>query len=129
MHALIPSLRDPRTSDPETAEGFRQPAFECHDLPRTVRVEVFVPGVDAAGVEITSHGPDLAIVARKTRLVRTNWRALHLEAVQSDYRLKLRLGHGVDFDRLQAEMREGVLSLVVPKRQIGVMRTSSRCVA
>lgn len=129
MHALIPTLRDPRTSDPETVNGFRQPAFECHDLSRAVRVEVFMPGVEPAGVEITSSGPDLTITARRPHVVRHNWRALHLEAVQGDYQLKLRLGHGVDFDRLQAEFHEGVLTLVVPKRQIGVNRGTVRRVA
>lgn len=129
MHALIPSLRDPRTSDPETDSGFRQPAFECHDLPQAVRVEVFMPGVEPSGVEITSHGPDLAVTARRPHVVRTNWRALHLEAVQADYRLKLRLGHGVDFDGLRAEMRDGVLTLVVPKRQVSVIRSAARRVA
>lgn len=129
MHALIPSLRDSRTADPELNSDFRQPSFECSDLPQTMQLEVYLPGVEPAGVEITSRGPDLVVTARKAHLVRTNWRALHLEAVQRDYQLKLRLGNGVDFDRLHAEMREGVLTVIVPKRQPGVMRVTARRVA
>lgn len=129
MHALIPSLRDSRTTDQEFSPDFRQPAFECTDLLHAMQLEVYLPGVEPAGVEITSRGPDLVVTARKARLVRSNWRALHLEAVQRDYQLKLRLGYGVDFGRLHAEMRDGVLTVTVPKRQSGVMRVTTRRVA
>lgn len=129
MHALIPTLRAPRPAAPEIDPDLLQPAFECHDLPDAVRLEVFVPGVAPSGVDITSRGPDLIVTACKAHPVRTNWRALHLEAVQRDYQLKLRLGHGVDFDGLHAELRDGVLTLVVPKRHSRDMRVSSRRVA
>ncbi len=129
MHALIPPLHAPRTAAPEIDADLRSPAFECHDLPDAVRLEVFVPGVEASGVEITSRGPDLVVTARKAHPVRTNWRALHLEAVQRDYQLKLRLGHGVDFDGLHAELRDGVLSIVVPKQQTSDNRVTARRVA
>lgn len=129
MHALIPTLRAPHTAAPEIDADFRQPAFECHDLPNALCLEVFVPGVEASGVEITSRGPDLVVTARKAHPVRTNWRALHLEAVQRDYQLKLRLGHGVDFDGLHAELRDGVLSIVVPKQQTSDNRVTARRVA
>ena len=48
--------------------------------------------------------------------VRVNWQALHLESAQRDYRLRLRLGHGLDYAGLQAAMHEGVLTLLLPKR-------------
>jgi HSP20 family molecular chaperone IbpA len=49
--------------------------------------------------------------------VRVNWQALHLEGLQRDYRLRLRLGLGFDFAQMQADMSDGVLTLSVPKRQ------------
>lgn len=95
--------------------GFRHPHYECQDLPQALRITVLVPGVEAAGVEISSRGPDLSVVARKRHHVRVNWQALHLEGVQRDYRLSLRLGRDFNLDALRATLRDGVLTILVPK--------------
>ena len=96
---------------------FRQPNYDCRELPDAVNIVVYVPGVGASGVEVESHGPDLVVTARKTRFVRVNWQALNLEGSQRDYRLRLRLGLGFDFSQMQAGISDGVLTLSVPKRQ------------
>jgi HSP20 family molecular chaperone IbpA len=96
---------------------FRQPSYDCRELPDAVSIVVYVPGVDASGVEIEANGPDLVITANKTRFVRVNWQALNLEGSQRDYRLRLRLGAGFDYSQLQASFDDGVLTLSVPKRQ------------
>jgi HSP20 family protein len=97
--------------------AFRQPSYDCRELPDAVSIVVYVPDVGASGVEIEAHGPDLVITALKTRFVRVNWHSLNLEGSQRDYRLRLRLGNGFDFSQLQAGISEGVLTLSVPKRQ------------
>jgi HSP20 family molecular chaperone IbpA len=58
------------------------------------------------------------VTARKTQHVRANWQALHLENVQHDYELKLRLGLGFNYEALQASFDRGVLTIVVPKKQL-----------
>ncbi len=97
--------------------SFRQPSYDCRELPGAVSIVVYVPGVEASGVEIEGHGPDLLVTARKARFVRVNWQALHLEGSQLDYRLRLRLGVGFDYSQVQAAIHDGVLTLSVPKRQ------------
>ena len=97
--------------------AYRQPSYDCRELPDAVNIVVYVPGVGASGVEIEAHGPDLLVTATKTRFVRVNFQALHLEGSQRDYRLRLRLGSGFDFSQIQAAIHDGVLSLTVPKRQ------------
>lgn len=96
---------------------FRQPSYDCRELPDAVAITIYVPGVDASGVEIEAHGPDLLVTARKERFVRVNWQSLHLEGSQRDYRLRLRLGTSFDYAQMQAEIADGVLTLSVPKRQ------------
>jgi HSP20 family protein len=96
---------------------FRQPSYDCRELPDAVSIVVYVPGVGASGVEIEANGPDLVITANKTRFVRVNWQALNLEGSQRDYRLRLRLGAGFDYSQLHAAIDDGVLTLSVPKRQ------------
>ena len=95
---------------------FRQPSYDCREHPDSVVLTVYVPGVDAAGVEIEARGPDLSVTARQTHFVRVNWQALHLEAAQRDYQLRLRLGHGINYPELHAEIHQGVLTVVLPKR-------------
>jgi HSP20 family molecular chaperone IbpA len=90
---------------------------------------VYVPGVDASGVEIEARGPDLLVTARKTHFVRVNWQSLHLETAQRDYQLRLRLGHGIDYPALHAEIHQGVLTVVLPKRQSEVETFTARRVA
>ena len=101
MPMINPPQHHSPLSNAEPKPSFRQPHFDCTDLPHALELKVYVPGVDASGVEITTLGPDLGITARKPHHVRVNWPALHLERVQRDYQLKLRLGTGYDFGSLR----------------------------
>ncbi len=119
MHTIIetsrPARRRPRR--PDTAHrAIRQPSYDCRDQSGALHLTVYVPGVEAAGVEIEARGPDLIVTARKPHFVRVNWQALHLETAQRDYQLRLRLGHGFDYPALHAEIHDGVLTVVLPKR-------------
>ena len=95
---------------------FRSPKYDCSEKDGTLRLLVFVPGVDSSGVEITSRGPDLMVTARKKHFVRANFDSLRLESAQKDYHLKLRLGNNLNFESLNAELSDGVLTITVPKR-------------
>lgn len=99
--------------------GSRRPHYDCRDQVDSVELLVYVPGVDPASVEITTRGPDLVVTARKERFVRVNFEALHLERAQHDYLLCLRLGRGLDYARLDAELRDHVLRITLPKRSVG----------
>ncbi len=115
MHTIIHRHQSGRFPGSESKQDFRSPLYDCMDLPAALKLTLYVPGVDASGVDITTQGPDLFVTARKTHHVRTNWQALHLENVQRDYQLKLRLGLGFDFEALQASVARGVLTIVLPK--------------
>ena len=119
MHTIITPLpTDLRKLPAETAsaEKFRNPSYDCREHGDDVSLSVYIPGVDAAGVEIEARGPDLIVTARKHRFVRINWSALHLETAQRDYQLRLRLGTAFDYPSMQAEIHDGVLTITIPKR-------------
>src|SRR5689334_13387962 len=78
-------------------EAFRQPAYDCQEQRDAMKLVVYVPGVDASGVDIEARNGDLTVTARKPHVVRVNFNALHLESAQRDYQLRLRLGRGFDF--------------------------------
>ena len=115
LNPASPSTRSPHATVDSVAA--RKPHYDCREQGDVLKVVVYVPGVDASGVEITTRGPDLTVTARKTHFVRVNWQSLHLEGAQRDYQLRLRLGHGLDYAALQAEIRDGVLTLTLPKKQ------------
>ncbi len=119
MHTIIqspvPSNRSPGQA-PTSTDSFRQPNYDCREHRDAMKLVVYVPGVDANGVEIEARGTDLTVTARKPHLVRVNWQALHLEGAQRDYQLRLRLGAGFDYAAMAAEIRHGVLTLTLPKR-------------
>jgi len=117
MHTIIHRHQHHRFPAAKSSPDFRSPHYECMDLPQALRLDVYVPGVDAAGVELTTQGTDLLLTARKPQHVRVNWQALHLESAQRDYQLTLRLGASYDFDTLRASIAKGVLTIVLPKRR------------
>ena len=120
MHTMIHRLNHSRFPSTEPKQAFRSPHYDCMDLSAALKLVIYVPGVDASGVEITTQGPDLFVTARKTHHVRANWQALHLESAQRDYQLKLRLGVGFDYEALQASVARGVLTIVLPKKRLVV---------
>ena len=115
MHTIIYRHNHSRFPGAEPTQAFRSPHYDCMDLPQALRLDIYVPGVEASGVEITTQGPDLFVTARKIHHVRINWQSLHLEKAQRDYQLKLRLGLGFDYEALQASITRGVLTIVLPK--------------
>jgi HSP20 family molecular chaperone IbpA len=112
----LPTNRRMKAAASASVHAFRQPAYDCEEHGDTMKIIVYVPGVDASGVEIEGRGADLTVTAKKSRFVRVNFSALHLETAQRDYRLRLRLGVGFDFAAMQAEIAHGVLTISLPKR-------------
>ena len=115
IHTLPTNSRSKALARAST-EAFRQPAYDCQEHDDVMKLTVYVPGVDASGVEIEGRGADLTVTARKARFVRVNFTALHLESAQRDYRLRLRLGTGFDYAAMHAEIAHGVLTITLPKR-------------
>ncbi len=118
MHNIIRS-QDSRQPSPAFArsDAFRRPHYDCREQMDALKLILYIPGVDPAGVDLEVRGPDIIVTATKSHLLRANWRALHLEQAQRDYRLRLRLGFSLDYDALEAELREGVLTITVPKKR------------
>jgi HSP20 family molecular chaperone IbpA len=122
MNTILPptltSSRRPGRAVSALGGETRSPHYDCQQHGDDIALTVFLPGVDAAGVEIVIRGPDLVIIGRKTHLVRVNFAAAHLEHAQRDYELRLRLGRELDYAGLAAELADGVLSVRIPKRPL-----------
>jgi HSP20 family molecular chaperone IbpA len=117
MQKIIRSLKS-RQPSPAFArtDAFRRPHYDCQEQMDALKLAIYVPGVDPAGIDIEVRGPDLIVTAPKSHLVRANWRAAHLESAQRDYQLRLRLGFSLAYDALQAALHDGVLTITIPKK-------------
>jgi HSP20 family protein len=117
MHTIInPASSNGRKAPARTFNhAYREPKYDCIEQRDGLKLVVYLPGVDASGVEIEARAGDLTVTARKPRVVRVNWQALHLEGAQRDYRLRLRLGSGFDFSAMEAEIGNAVLTVTLPK--------------
>jgi HSP20 family molecular chaperone IbpA len=117
MHKIIRSLNSTQPSPAFARKDvFRRPHYDCQEQMDALKLAVYVPGVDPAGIDIEVRGPDLIVTAPKGHLVRANWRAAHLESAQRDYQLRLRLGFSLAYDAMQASLHEGVLTITIPKK-------------
>ena len=116
MISTLPISRRLLAPATTSLEAFRQPAYECEERADTIILTVYIPGVDASGVEIEGRSADLTVTATKPHSPRVNFNALQLERVQRDYRLRLRLGTGFDYPKMAAELTRGVLTVTIPKR-------------
>ena len=76
MHKIIRSLKSTQPS-PAFArkDAFRRPHYDYQEQMDALKLTVYVPGVDSAGIDIEVRGPDLIVTAPKSHLVRANWRA------------------------------------------------------
>jgi HSP20 family molecular chaperone IbpA len=120
MNTILPpklrsSRRPGRAASAPSAET-RSPHYDCQQRGDDIDLTVFLPDVEAAGVEIIVRGPDLIVLGRKRHLVRVNFAAAHLEHAQRDYELRLRLGRELDYANLAAELAAGVLRVRIPRR-------------
>lgn len=122
--AQLPTSRRSPAPPAAPVEAFRQPVYDCREHGDALTLTVYVPGVEAAGIEIEGRGADLTVSARKSRFVRVNFSALHLETAQRDYQLRLRLGTGFDYSAMHAEFAGGVLTVTLPKRDPGLAVSS-----
>lgn len=112
IHPLKP-VRRPAAAAPTVSK----PRYDCTEHAAAVRLSIYLPEVDPIGVEIVVRGADLIVTGRRRHVVRVNWTALHLEKALHDYELRLRLGAHLNYRALKADLKDGVLTLVIPKKE------------
>ncbi len=96
--------------------GFVMPPANISATDNEYLVEVDMPGVDKEGLEITVEGNELTIIGRlKSEL--PEGEACYCESPQADYRRVFELGPDVDTAGINAEMKQGVLRLRLPKSE------------
>jgi len=110
---------------PATAEADRaaspeftlKPAYRISQTPEAWTLTAQLPGVAKDGLEVTAEDGVITIRGRRQWQQPEGWTSLYRESYDSGYALSLQHDHTVDAGRIQAELKDGVLRVSLPKAE------------
>jgi HSP20 family protein len=97
-----------RTPQPMPVDGYRHG--------QEYVVEFDLPGIDSESLEVTAEHNTLTVRAQRSATESSSSEVTYLlaERPTGTFARQLQLGGGLDVDRIQAEYRDGVLTLRIP---------------
>lgn len=106
----------------ETQSDFAlKPTYRLNQTPEAWTLVAQLPGVSKDGLELTAEDGVLSIRGRRQWQSPEGWTALYRESYDSGYALTLRYEQ-VDASRIQAELKDGVLTVTLPKAEAAKAR-------
>lgn len=102
------------------------PRLDVHENKDAFQVQMDLPGVDKKDVELTLEEGVLTVrgarqAASEAKAEDGSWH--RQERSYGSFQRSLRLGDGVDAEGVKAELKDGVLSINVPKKETAKART------
>jgi HSP20 family protein len=92
-----------------------KPVYAVSENAEAYAVTVQLPGVSKENLEITSENEQVRIVGRRAWQQPEAWKTLYRETGDAAFELVLSHDNAVDVEGTQAELRDGVLRLTLPK--------------
>ncbi len=117
---LIPALAPQnKTETPPATESVPSvaPRYQIAETPEAYALTVDLPGVAKDGLELSVDHEQIRVVGRRAWRQPEAWTALHRETREAHYELVLDHGRAVDFAKITAELRDGVLRVALPKSE------------
>jgi HSP20 family protein len=93
------------------------PAVDIYETNEKIVVTADMPGVDDKGVEITLEQDVLTIEGRVVDEERPGCALVLSEFNRGDYRRVFTISTDIEREKISAEMKDGVLTLVLPKAE------------
>jgi HSP20 family protein len=117
-------VREKRTA--AQGEGTRpgpvfEPAVDIHETEREITVIADVPGAGPGDVEMDLRESVLTLSAR-IRPLEGGWRPLYREYETGGYLRQFRIGQQIDQAGIAAQLRDGVLTVTLPKAEHALPR-------
>lgn len=116
MHTTILPIQITKALPAERVDAFRTPHCDMAGQSGAIEATVYLPGVEARGVEVLLARQEVVVTARKLLPVRSNWIALSLEQCSRDYRLRIRTQRRVRCTDVRAVFDDGVLRIRIDRR-------------
>jgi HSP20 family protein len=91
------------------------PAMNAWDDGSAFRVEMELPGFRREDVEVSVSGRDLLVSGKRGFEVPEGWTLHRRERAAGTFARRLSLPAPVDVEQVEAKLKDGILSLVLPK--------------
>jgi HSP20 family protein len=92
------------------------PAVDIYENAQGITVQADMPGVSKDGLSIQADRNSLVIEGNAVIDVPAAMEAIHAEVQATRYRRNFALGGKLDAERIEATLKNGVLTLRIPKR-------------
>jgi HSP20 family molecular chaperone IbpA len=121
FNQIVPRLS--RSLGRTPAEGEKQPeftlkpAYQLAETPEAWSLTTHLPGVTKEGLEVTAEEGHITIRGRRAWQKPEDWTSLYRESYDAPYELTLEHDNTVDAEKIQAELRDGVLRVSLPKAE------------
>lgn len=120
INNLIPTLQRTPATDKTANRStgpVQKPVYRVREADEAYHLTVHLPGVTKDAVEITADDGEIRIAGRRTWQRPEGWTTLHRESVDATYELVLTHDNAINADKVAAELRDGVLTVTVPKAE------------
>jgi HSP20 family protein len=91
------------------------PRADISETEETLQVVLDMPGVDEAGLDLTLEKDVLTVRGSVDPQVPEGYSPIYLEYESGDYERAFTLGREIDQERIEASLRDGVLTVTLPK--------------
>lgn len=116
LNSLLPSLvREPATNGTDFQTV--RPLYEIKEQDDAFKVRVQLPGVTKENLHITDENGTLTIRGERSWKQPSGWSPVYRETGESAFSLSLFHENVVDAEKAQAELKDGVLNLSLPKSE------------
>lgn len=121
MNSQIAKTENNKTRDDRKL--YLKPNYELRKEESAYFVDVHMPGVSRDKVDITLNGDMLTIEASRIPYRHPDWKPLHTEIRENDYRLDLQLNVDIDQEGVSAKSDLGILTVRLPLAAKAAQRT------
>jgi HSP20 family molecular chaperone IbpA len=94
-----------------------KPRYEVTETDDAYGLAVFLPGISKDQIEISAEQNQLRIVGRKNWKQPEGWTLVYRESPEASYELALEHDNAIDADKINADLRDGVLRVSLPKSE------------
>lgn len=100
------------------------PSVDLRETPEAFILEVDLPGVKKEGIKVEIEGQDLVLRGeRSSDLAQSDERVHYQERYTGSFMRRMALPESVDKDKIDAEFKDGVLRVTLPKTKTKKERT------